>query len=81
LQAQGFDFIELDLGLPDVYSLELLRGFRRLKVPLPIMVLKVRDGVNDRITGIKHVLPVRLVHTLDRGGHFLIISFHARSLT
>lgn len=53
LQAQGFDLIVLDLGLPDVDGLELLRKFRRLKVPLPIMILTARDAVNDRITGIE----------------------------
>ena len=53
LQAQGFDLIVLDLGLPDIDGLELLRKFRRLKVPLPIMILTARDAVNDRITGIE----------------------------
>jgi len=53
LQAQGFDLIVLDLGLPDVDGLELLRRFRRLKVPLPIMILTARDAVNDRISGIE----------------------------
>lgn len=53
LQAQGFDLIVLDLGLPDVEGLDLLRRLRRLKVPLPIMILTARDAVNDRITGIE----------------------------
>lgn len=53
LQAQGFDLIVLDLGLPDVDGLELLRRFRHLKMPLPIIILTARDGINDRITGIE----------------------------
>ncbi|MGZ8162539.1 MAG: response regulator [Methylobacter sp.] len=53
LQAQDFDLIVLDLGLPDMDGLDLLRRFRRRKVPLPIMILTARDGVNDRIQGIE----------------------------
>jgi len=53
LQAQDFDLIVLDLGLPDMDGLELLRRLRSRKVPLPIMILTARDGVNDRIDGIE----------------------------
>ncbi|MDD5268418.1 MAG: response regulator [Methylococcales bacterium] len=53
LHAQVFDLIVLDLGLPDIDGLELLRRFRRMKLPLPIIILTARDGVNDRIIGIE----------------------------
>ena len=53
LQAQDFDLIVLDLGLPDMDGLELLRRLRSSKVPLPIIILTARDGVNDRIDGIE----------------------------
>jgi len=49
LQAQDFNLIVLDLGLPDMDGLELLHS---RKVPLPIMILTVHDGVNDKINGI-----------------------------
>lgn len=53
LLSQGFDLIVLDLGLPDVDGLQLLRRFRLRKVPLPILILTARDGINDRIEGIE----------------------------
>ncbi|HEY8158680.1 MAG TPA: response regulator transcription factor [Methylobacter sp.] len=53
LLAQDFDLIVLDLGLPDMDGLELLRRLRSRKIPLPILILTARDGVNDRITGIE----------------------------
>ncbi len=53
LLAQDFDLIVLDLGLPDMDGLELLRTLRSRKVPVPILILTARDGVNDRINGIE----------------------------
>lgn len=53
LSSQGFDLIVLDLCLPDMDGLQLLRRFRLRKVPLPILILTARDGINDRIQGIE----------------------------
>lgn len=51
--AQDFDLIVLDLGLPDMDGLQLLRKLRLRKVPVPILILTARDGINDRIHGIE----------------------------
>lgn len=53
LQTQDVDLIILDLGLPDMDGLTLLRQFRLCKVPVPILILTARDGINDRIEGIE----------------------------
>lgn len=53
LLAQDFDLIVLDLSLPDGDGMELLRKLRQRKVPLPVIILTARDGINDRIDGIE----------------------------
>ena len=52
LAAQGFDLVILDLGLPDMDGLQLLRKLRSQKHSLPIMILTARDDMNNRIDGI-----------------------------
>jgi two-component system OmpR family response regulator len=52
LTAQGFDLIILDLGLPDMDGLQLLRKIRSYKNSLPILILTARDDMNNRIEGI-----------------------------
>lgn len=53
VEAQDFDLIVLDLGLPDMDGLELLRKFRNRKISLPILILTARESMNDRIEGIR----------------------------
>jgi DNA-binding response OmpR family regulator len=42
----------LDLGLPDMDGLEVLRRVRGRNVDLPILLLTARSGLDDRITGL-----------------------------
>jgi two-component system OmpR family response regulator len=53
LHAQDFDLIILDLSLPDMDGLQLLRKLRTQKLQLPIMILTARDDMNVRIEGIQ----------------------------
>ena len=45
--------IVLDLGLPDDDGLALLRDLRRRGDSTPVLVLTARDGVMDRVTGLR----------------------------
>ncbi|NOQ14256.1 MAG: response regulator [Methyloprofundus sp.] len=67
VHAQGFDLIVLDLGLPDMDGLEVLRLLRKQKIALPILILTARDGVNDRIEGISQGADDYLTKPFDLG--------------
>lgn len=52
LQAQPFDGVVLDLGLPRVDGLTVLRRLRAWLPALPVLILTARDGVEDRVAGL-----------------------------
>lgn len=67
IQAQDFDLIILDLGLPDMDGLEILRRLRHQKVALPILILTARDDITDRIEGITQGADDYLTKPFDLG--------------
>jgi DNA-binding response OmpR family regulator len=46
------DLVILDLGLPDLDGLEVLKRFRSKQVDLPILLLTARSGIDDKIAGL-----------------------------
>jgi two-component system OmpR family response regulator len=52
LLRQPFDIAVLDLGLPMVDGLTVLRRVRAAKPGLPVMVLTALDGLDDRVAGL-----------------------------
>lgn len=50
--AGDFDLVLLDLGLPDIDGLEILRGLRRQRRTIPVLVLTARDGVEQRVAAL-----------------------------
>ena len=47
-----FDLLLLDLHLPKMDGLELLRRLRAARSDLPVIVVTARDSVDDRVTGL-----------------------------
>jgi DNA-binding response OmpR family regulator len=52
LGAQAFDGVVLDLGLPRVDGLTVLRRLRQQLPALPVLILTARDGIEDRVAGL-----------------------------
>jgi two-component system OmpR family response regulator len=52
LQAQVYDLVLLDLGLPRRDGLEVLRSLRRRKERVPVLIATARDSVEQRIAGL-----------------------------
>jgi DNA-binding response OmpR family regulator len=52
LQSTAFDGVVLDLGLPRIDGLTVLRRLRQRLPALPVLVLTARDGVEDRVAGL-----------------------------
>ena len=48
-----YDLIILDLMLPDMDGLEVLKRLRSRKVSPPVLILSARGGVEDRVTGLE----------------------------
>ncbi len=49
LESNRFDGVVLDLGLPQIDGISVLRWIRQRLTALPVLVLTARDGVDDRL--------------------------------
>jgi DNA-binding response OmpR family regulator len=52
LALHRFDGVVLDLGLPKISGMELLRWVRKRLPALPVLILTAREGVDDRVQGL-----------------------------
>ena len=50
--SQPFDLVILDLGLPRLDGLCVLRNIRERNCRVPVIILTARDGVGDRVRGL-----------------------------
>ncbi|MBI4998861.1 MAG: response regulator transcription factor [Rhodocyclales bacterium] len=52
LLPQMFDLLILDLGLPKLSGIDVLRRLRARKCTVPVLILTAQDGVEDRVRGL-----------------------------
>ncbi|HYW56148.1 MAG TPA: response regulator [Polaromonas sp.] len=52
LESTRFDGVILDLGLPLIDGMDVLRWIRQRLLALPVLILTARDGVDDRVQGL-----------------------------
>lgn len=53
MRSEKYDLAVLDLGLPDMNGLDLLRLVRDRRDATPVLILTASDGVADRIAGLR----------------------------
>ncbi len=49
---EAFDIVILDLGLPGLDGLEVLRALRDRKKDVPVLILTAKDALDDRVRGL-----------------------------
>ncbi len=52
LASTAFDLVILDLSLPDIDGLEVLRGLRDRHQDVPVLVVTARGDLDDRVRGL-----------------------------
>lgn len=65
LLSQQFDLVILDLGLPKLPGIEVLKRLRGRKSPVPVLILTAQDGVDDRVRGLDAGADDYLVKPID----------------
>jgi two-component system OmpR family response regulator/two-component system response regulator QseB len=67
LGTETYAAVVLDLGLPRLSGLEVLRRLRGRGAQIPVLILTARDTVNDRITGLDAGADDYLLKPFDMG--------------
>lgn len=52
LDVEPPDIVVLDLGLPDMDGLDLLRSMRRNRSSIPVLILTARSSIDARVSGL-----------------------------
>ena len=52
VRMEPYSAVVLDLGLPDMDGLTVLKRIRQAHLTVPVLILTARDGTMDRVTGL-----------------------------
>ena len=52
LVANAYDLVVLDIGLPGIDGMEVLRRLRARRSKVPVLVITVNDALQDRVVGL-----------------------------
>jgi DNA-binding response OmpR family regulator len=50
--TEEYDLIVLDILLPQIDGIQLLKEIRRQDIKIPVLLLTVKDSTNDKVTGL-----------------------------
>ncbi len=65
LRTEEFDLLVLDLGLPRLSGMDVLRRLRERGQSLPVLILTARDGTGDKVAGLDAGADDYLVKPVD----------------
>ena len=60
-----YDLLLLDLGLPDIDGIRILRDIRRAGAELPVIIITARDALEDKICGLNEGASDYLIKPFD----------------
>lgn len=75
--TETYDLILLDLNLPGIDGLEILRRFRKINTNTPVLILSARGQIQDKVEG----LDLGANDYLTKPFHFEELEARIRSLT
>ncbi|MGB5009016.1 MAG: response regulator, partial [Candidatus Dechloromonas phosphoritropha] len=65
LQAESFDLVVLDLGLPRLSGMQVLTRARSRGQTVPVLILTARDATGDKVSGLDAGADDYLVKPVD----------------
>jgi len=52
LTTESFELVILDLGLPDIDGIDIIKWARKTGVDVPVLILTARDSIEEKIVGL-----------------------------